>query len=154
MQNISFKTASAADIPLICHFRKTQLLGNGAPATDVESIDPQLKAFFEERFRDGSIHQIFAMDGDRAVATGGVLFFTYPPSHVNKSGRIAYITNMFTAPEYRRQGIATAILAMLEDEARARGVSQAKLGATRWGRSVYEKAGYTEDNLSDLVKKL
>ena len=154
MNTITFRAASAEDIPLICRFRKTQLLGNGAPAADVESLDPYLTSFFEENFRRGTIHQIFAMDGDRAVGTGGVLFFAYPPSHVNKSGQIAYITNMFTDPDYRRQGIAGTILGMLEEEARSRGVTQAKLGATRWGKSLYEKAGYTEDDLSDLVKKL
>lgn len=120
----------------------------------VPDIDKELTGFFTELFEQDRIYQIFAMDGDKEVATGAVIFYAYPPSHVNRSGLVAYISNMFTTPEYRKQGLGSRIIAMLEEEAKRRGVLSAKLGATPMGKSLYEHAGYHEDELVNLVKKL
>ena len=152
MENISFRIATADDIPMICKFRVTQLARGGA--VKVEGIDDELVRFYNECFEQDMIVQIFAYENDQAIATGAVLFYSYPPSHVNMTGKIAYISNMFTTPEYRSRGIATRILAMLEDEARRRGITTAKLGATPMGKAVYEHAGYKEDALYTLVKDL
>ncbi len=152
MQEILYRAATVEDIPVIRDFRITQLSRGGT--VDVPDITAELNGFFEERFRTDSIHQIFACKGDEIIATGAVLFYAYPPSHVNRSGMIAYISNMFTKPEYRKQGIASHILELLEAEARRRGVLQAKLGATPMGKSIYVHAGYTDDDLHTLVKKL
>lgn len=152
MNDLTFRAATRADIPLIIDFRLEQLSRGGT--VFVPDITAELTAFFEDCFDRDVIHQIFAFDGDRAVATGAVLFYAYPPSHVNRSGLIAYISNMFTKPDCRRQGIASRILTMLEDEARRRGVQTAKLGATPAGKSLYEHAGYAEDELFTLIKPL
>ena len=44
-------------------------------------------------------------DGSRFVGTGGVSFFQVMPTYHNPSGKKAYIMNMYTIPEYRRNGI-------------------------------------------------
>ncbi|MBQ6933836.1 MAG: GNAT family N-acetyltransferase [Clostridia bacterium] len=152
MNDIVFRAATREDIPTICKFRVTQLSRGGT--VEVPDIDAELKGFFNKCFDDNTIHQIFAFKDGEAIATGAVLFFAYPPSHVNRSGLIAYISNMFTLPEYRKQGLGTHILGMLEDEARRRGVKTAKLGATPMGKSLYVHAGYGDDDLHTLIKKL
>ena len=152
MQRIEYRVATIEDIPMIREFRITQLSRGGT--VEVPDITAELNAFFEERFRSDAIYQVFACKDDEVIATGAVLFYAYPPSHVNRSGMIAYISNMFTKPEYRKQGIASEILRRLEEEARRRGVTTAKLGATPMGKSIYEHAGYTDDDLHILIKKL
>ena len=152
MQEITFRIATAEEIPMICEFRVTQLARGGTVV--VEGIDEELVRFYKECFAQDMICQIFAYENEKAVATGAVLFYSYPPSHVNKTGKIAYVSNMFTDPEYRNRGIATQILKLLEDEARKRGITTAKLGATPMGKAVYEHAGYKEDALYTLVKTL
>ena len=152
METITYRVADSRDIPEICRFRVTQLSRGGT--VQVPDIMTELTAFFQTRYATDSIHQIFACCGDRIVATGAVLFYQYPPSHVNRSGQIAYISNMYTEPEYRNRGIASRILAMLEEEALRRGITSAKLGATPMGVSIYTRAGYHEDALCTLVKEL
>ena len=61
------------------------------------------------------------------------------PTYHNPSGKKAYIMNMYTAPEYRRQGIAIHTLDLLVKGARELGVSQIALEATNMGRPLYEK---------------
>lgn len=52
--------------------------------------------------------------------------------------------NMYTKPEYRRQGIAYKTLDLLVTEAKARGISAISLEATEAGRALYEKYGFVK----------
>ena len=62
----------------------------------------------------------------------------------NQKGKKAYIMNMYTASEYRRQGIAFHTLDLLVNDARKQGVSQIALEATDMGRPLYEKYGFVK----------
>ena len=64
------------------------------------------------------------------------------PTYHNPSGKKAYIMNMYTAPEYRRQGIAIHTLDLLVKNAKEQGVLQITLEATDMGRLLYEKYGF------------
>lgn len=50
--------------------------------------------------------------------------------------------NMYTAPKYRRQGIAFHTLDLLVKDAREQGITQIALEATDMGRPLYEKFGF------------
>lgn len=50
--------------------------------------------------------------------------------------------NMYTAPEYRRQGIAIHTLDLLVKNAKEQGVLQIVLEATDMGRPLYGKYGF------------
>lgn len=65
----------------------------------------------------------------------------------------AYIMNMYTAPEYRRQGIAFQTLDLLVKDAKEQGVLQIALEATDMGRPLYERYGFIkmEDEM-ELIK--
>lgn len=56
----------------------------------------------------------------------------------------AYIMNMYTAPEYRRQGFAFQTLDLLVKDAKEQGVLQIALEATDMGRPLYEKYGFVK----------
>lgn len=64
------------------------------------------------------------------------------PTYHNPSGQKAYIMNMYTAPGYRRQGIAYKTLDLLVKEARKQDISQIALEATEDWRPLYEKYGF------------
>ena len=54
--------------------------------------------------------------------------------------------NMYTAPAYRRQGIAYKTLDLLVKNAKSRGITAISLEATDMGRSLYEKYGFVKMN--------
>lgn len=83
-------------------------------------------------------------DNGAFVGAGGVSFYQVMPTYHNPSGRKAYIMNMYTAPEYRRQGIAIRTLDLLVKDAREQGVLQIALEATDMGRPLYEKYGFVK----------
>ena len=71
-------------------------------------------------------------------------FYRVMPTYHNASGQKAYIMNMYTAPEYRRKGIAYHTLDLLVGDAKEQGVSQIALEATDMGRPLYEKYGFVK----------
>ena len=54
--------------------------------------------------------------------------------------------NMYTAPDYRRQGIAYKTLELLVLDARKRGITAISLEATKMGKPLYEKYGFVKMN--------
>ena len=71
--------------------------------------------------------------------SNGASFYQVMPTYHNPTGKKAYIMNMYTAPEYRRQGIAINTLDLLVKDAKEQGVLQIALEATYMGRPLYER---------------
>ena len=105
-----------------------------------------MEGFFTAMLTQDRLVQFLGVEDGRIVATGGVCFYTLPPSFTNSTGQMAYIANMYTHPDFRGQGVATHILDLLAAESRARGVNQSLLFASSLGRPVYEKYGYQAEN--------
>ncbi len=83
-------------------------------------------------------------DNRKFIGAGGVSFYQVMPTYHNSTGKKAYIMNMYTAPEYRRQGIAFYMLDLLVKDAKEQGVSQIALEATDMGRPLYERYGFVK----------
>ena len=111
-------------------------------SADMSSVAAQSRAYYREALSDGSHTGILAFDGDRFAGAGGVSYYRVMPTFHNPSGRCAYIMNMYVRPDYRRRGIATAILDLLVTEAREKGAGRIALEATEAGRPLYEKYGF------------
>src|SRR5436190_21276981 len=61
-------------------------------------------------------------------------------------GRHAIIINVFTEPQWRRQGIALLLLQQIIDWARAERLDSLVLHASEAGRSLYEQLGFVGTN--------
>ncbi|MBQ8038388.1 MAG: GNAT family N-acetyltransferase, partial [Lachnospiraceae bacterium] len=73
-------------------------------------------------------------------------YFQVMPTYHNPTGKKAYIMNMYTNPDYRRQGIAYKTLELLVADAKERGIAAISLEATDMGRPLYEKYGFIKMN--------
>jgi predicted acetyltransferase len=62
------------------------------------------------------------------------------------SGKVAYIGNMFTYPDYRKQGIATKLFSLSMDSAKEAGCKEVFLDATEMGRPIYAKYGFKKND--------
>jgi len=61
-------------------------------------------------------------------------------------GRHATIINVFTEPDWRRQGVAALLLQKIVDWARAERLDRLVLHASEAGRSLYERLGFVGTN--------
>ena len=139
---MTFRKAGERDVPYLVRYRKRQLLDEGEPP--VADIDRELSDYFMSSISDGSLIVWLAADGEKIAATSGVCFYQLPPTYNNPSGRVAYVTNMYTLPEYRRQGIASRLLKLVVDEAIRLEYKIVRLHTSADGKSIYGKMGFVD----------
>ena len=144
--NFIYKTATHQDIDILVTTRIEVLRAANklADQVDMSEVAAQSRDYYEKALKDGSHTAILVYDKDQIIGAGGISYFRVMPTYHNPTGRKAYIMNMYTASEYRRQGIAFHTLDLLVNDAREQGVSQIALEATDMGRPLYEKYGFVK----------
>ena len=86
---------------------------------------------------------LLMMAGDMPVACATLCYKRTIPTPGHPTGKRAHLMNVYTAPGYRRRGLARRLLTLLHREAEGRGVTEITLDATDEGRRLYESMGYT-----------
>lgn len=112
--------------------------------TDMSVVERESEVYYKRALETGEHIAYLVYDNETFIGAGGVSFYQVMPTYHNPSGKKAYIMNMYTSPEYRRQGIALHTLDLLVKEAKAQGISQIALEATDMGRPLYEKYGFVK----------
>ena len=139
---ISFRRASTVDIDQLVELRIRQLLDEGYP--EVTDIRRDLSKYFLTNIENGSLICWVGVADKIILATAGICFYQLPPTFSNPSGRIAYITNMYTDLAYRKRGTASLLLNKLILEAKALEYTSVRLHASQLGKGLYEKAGFID----------
>ncbi len=143
-----YKKATIQDIDELIHTRITVLRAANKLSDDVDMSDVERESYeyYKRALISGEHVTYLVYDEDTFVGAGGISFYQVMPTYHNPSGRKAYIMNMYTAPEYRRKGIAYHTLDLLVNAAKEHGISQISLEATKAGRPLYEKYGFVKMN--------
>ncbi len=152
-----FKKATIADIELLTKTRIEVLRAANKleEIVDMSIVKQQSYEYYKSALNDGSHIAYLIFDKEKFVGAGGISFFRVMPTYHNPTGNKAYVMNMYTAPEYRRMGVAYKTLDLLVTASKEKGISHITLEATDMGRPLYEKYGFT--NMSDemeLVERL
>ena len=113
-------------------------------STDMANVEKESYNYYKKALEDNTHYAILVMEDDKFIGAGGVSFYSVMPTYHNPSGKKAYIMNMYTSPDYRRQGIAYKTLDMLVKMSKERGIDQISLEATEMGRPLYEKYGFVK----------
>lgn len=92
--------------------------------------------------READQTTLLTLDGDTPVACATLCYKRYIPTPGHPTGKRAHLMNVYTAPGYRRRGLAKRLLTLLHREAEGRGVTEITLDATDEGRRLYESMGY------------
>ena len=161
MQNINVRKAIITDIDSLIKLRLDYLqedYGDNFTPDEISKATIQLREYFNKYLDPAKDYfdefiAVLAEIDDKVAATA-FMVITEVPANIRAfpTGKKAVIINVLTYPEYRRQGIATKLLSYLIDEAKKSNISFIELSATRMGKSVYEKLGFTESSNSDYTK--
>ena len=155
IQKFVYKRATMEDIDELVRTRIIVLrAANKLPDDeDMFVVEKESYAYYRRALETGEHIAYLVYDNGAFVGAGGVSFYQVMSTYHNPTGKKTYIMNMYTAPEYRRQGIAIHTLDLLVKDVRKQGVLQIALEATEMGRPLYEKYGFLkiEDEM-ELIK--
>lgn len=146
---MQYRRAELSEIPVLIALRREQLIeesvkdeGRQREEFDTLDVSAEMTSFFTRKMGDGSMIEWIAEENGEIIATSAVLFYEFPPSLDFPNGNKAYIANMYTKPEYRGRGIASALIGKLTEEAQKRGITRLWLSASNDGKPVYIKCGF------------
>jgi len=100
--------------------------------------------YFRKTLCDNTFISWVALDNEVIIATSGLSFSVVPPFPDVLNGKVAYIMNMYTFPNYRNRGIGTELFKKIVDEAKQLGYKKITLNASDVGRPLYEKYGFKD----------
>lgn len=138
------RPATVDDIPILLEARRGMFADMGeAEAPGREEGEMRLAAWYAERIPDGRAGGLVAEDA--AGAWIGALSISHDetvPSRHNMSGRHSYLFGLWVRPEYRRRGVARALVTEATEAARTLGEGGVVLFASDHGRPLYEGLGF------------
>lgn len=147
---MKYRKAIEEDIPELIELRIKQLIDEGYPET--RDIRQELGEYFVSSMSNGSLICWVGVEQDKIIATAGLCFYQLPCSFSNPTGKNAYMTNIYTRDDYRKQGIASLLVDKLLTEAKSLGYSAVRLHASSHGKGVYERAGFVQaDGIMSLT---
>ena len=146
VQKFEYKRATMEDIDEIVRTRIIVLRAANklSDDEDMSVVEEESKAYYRRVLETGEHIAYLVYDNGAFVGAGGVSFYQVMPTYHNPTGKKAYIMNMYTAPEYRRQGIAIHALDLLVKDVKEQGVLQIALEATYMGRPLHERYGFVK----------
>ena len=145
-ENYEYKKATIEDTDELVRTRITVLRAANKLSDDVDMplVEKESYEYYKRALETGEHIGYLVYDNGTFIGAGGVSFYQVMPTYHNSTGKKAYIMNMYTAPEYRRQGIAFHTLDLLMNDAKKQGVLQIALEATDMGRPLYERYGFVK----------
>ena len=146
IQKFEYKRATMEDIDKLVRTRIIVLRAANklSDDEDMSVVEEESYAYYRRALKNGEHIAYLVYDNGKFIGAGGVSFYQVMPTYHNPTGKKAYIMNMYTASEYRRQGIAFHTLDLLVKDARKQGISQITLEATEMGRPLYERYGFVK----------
>ncbi len=149
----TLRRATEADAALIAVHRHSMFTDNAfAPEERLDGMDANFLPWVRERLADGRYVGLLLEEDGAVLASAGIHFNDFPPHYLHIEPGRAYLLNFYTAPEARGRGFAKQLLATCVDECRVRGSKVVSLHASKYGRPIYEKFGFTQTN--EMMLKL
>ncbi|MDY1592100.1 MAG: GNAT family N-acetyltransferase [Methanofastidiosum sp.] len=144
--NLVFRRATLGDIPELIKLKLALLdeLNPNEDKTKLDTLKKELEKFFEDNIGTTEfISWLVEYDGE-IIATSGLILWRVPPRYDCLHGKYGYISNMYTVPKARRNGISTELIKRLIEEAKILGLDILNLHATKDGIKTYRRFGFTD----------
>ena len=143
---IVYKKLTDAELETFINMRIAQLTeeytSEGKTVPDGVDLKSALKDFYNRHMADGTFVSWLAMDGDKIIGTSGMSFVEKPPYFSCPTGKLGLLSSMYTAPDYRRMGIAKELLHRVIEEARNYGCGAVQITASNMGVKLYTAYGF------------
>ena len=150
------RIATEKDIDLLVQLRIDYLLDQNSMKSlnDIEALKDSLQAYFKSSFAKNEFMAIIAEDENTVYSTAFLSIADRPPRTSNEPSRIGTVYNVYTYPQFRKQGIAANVMKALLDEAKNLDICAVDLCASNEGKPLYEKLGFQIPYHTYMKKKI
>lgn len=107
------------------------------------------------KLQAGEYLDLLALRGEDVVAGAGLVLLDWGQGRGSPNPLRAWLVNVWTHQDYRRQGLARRLVSDLLAQAKAWGIGTVSLGSTDMARPLYESLGfkpYPHEMLLNLEK--
>ena len=148
MNDITIREAGAGDIEVLVRHRRMMWWDMGRRnEAALGLMEEAAQEYFSTAVVQGSYRGFLAVAaGGRVVAGAGIVLSAWPGMLGQRSPRRAMILNMYVEREYRRRGIARALMVNMISWCRENEFKSVGLHASDEGRSLYEQLGFKPTN--------
>lgn len=140
-----FEKAAKQDIELLTKLRAAYLIEDYGDLDEKELtvIERDLPDYFNKNLNK-NIFAYIGRNEQEIVACALLLVVEKPMSPAFINGKTGTVLNVYTKPEYRRNGYAKKIMDMLLEDAATMGLCTVELKATEDGYSLYKSVGFKD----------
>ncbi len=112
--------------------------------TKIEESGEWTREWIRKRLAEGSLIGLLAKAQDGKVAGSGCIWLRDDmPRPTNPRMIAPYLISMYTAPEFRRKGVARLIVQSALKLCKERGYERVNLHASEVGKPLYESLGFS-----------
>ena len=143
----NIRKADPKDLSVVVDYRIAMFQTFIKDSYDWQAVKVFEIKYFQEKMRENQFAAWVAETAEGAIiATAAVSFYETAPKPWNLESRYAFISSMYTEPQYRRQGIGGRLLKEALNYSRSQGLTHATLHASQSGKSLYESFGFKDTN--------
>lgn len=142
----TIRLATLEDLETLLDFRVTMFRDIGYSTEELAQIEKSNREYFSHAVPAGEYLCWLAEVDGKPVSGGAYAIYHTTPDARFPTGEVGYILSMYTRPEWRKKGMASAILKIILEDMRKRGYRFASLHASREGRPLYERFGFEASN--------
>jgi len=156
MNDFSIRKMNENDKELFVGMRMAYIWDSFDDVVDhqAEKIESNLRIYFDEHInKDDLVAMVLEID-EKPVSVALLIISKKPANPGFIDGRVGTIMNVYTIPEYRKRGFASALLNELINEAKDRKLGLVNLLATDKAYNMYKKLGFQEDEDKAMEMKL
>ena len=148
------RAVTVADAALITAHRESMLIALGRGTESILAVARRNHEPWITRMIAGDRYAGWiTCDGDRPVASAGLLILDWPPTVLDPEGELrGYLLNVFVEPEYRRRGLARALVNLCLAEARRRRIGVVALHCNDAIEPFYESLGFRRSHEMQRVE--
>ena len=158
--DVAFRPAAATDVPILARYRALMYedmrtsQGFQYADRDLEKMEKDYESYLRDGLVQGHLLASVAEVGGNVVGSGCVSILAWPPCPGWPPSAVGLIHSIYTAPQYRKQGIAEQIIQALIKASEAKGCRKLTMGGrgTNAGRHLYETLGFVpSENMQRIL---
>lgn len=120
-------------------------LGEISPNANLIELEKSTKEFFLSNINKNLICYGI-IESNEIISIASLCLFDRIPYQENLKGKEGYILNVYTCPEFRKQGLAGILLQEIVKYAREYGIKRLWLNSSEYGKGLYSVYGFIGKN--------